>query len=280
MVFSLPMMTEKKRLMTHRNNEFLMRTAGLLETNRYELNKSARFKEVDVKEMVQFLGLCFYMGLVKMPTLRHYKTRRQDTTCSQKRKLEMSTNPLESMCERTAMPATNGQVPIQEEKKPGKAFPGLTPNALSAKICIWAGASFNCMVLAFNRVVDMVPAANKLRFLFQGKLLYSWMFLSLIFMATLPFISRAHLYNSVIATFILSPAITDDAAREASYFAVLLQPGYNITVVVVLLSFYSFLCFEVVRMRVGSKRSNYKFQIQASMVSSIFVSIEEYAQKC
>ncbi|EPB69867.1 hypothetical protein ANCCEY_11041 [Ancylostoma ceylanicum] len=34
----------------------------------------------------------------------------------------------------------------------------------------WFGSTFNCIVLALNRVVEMIPAAQGLRFLFRGKL--------------------------------------------------------------------------------------------------------------
>ncbi|PIO69025.1 hypothetical protein TELCIR_09170 [Teladorsagia circumcincta] len=34
--------------------------------------------------------------------------------------------------------------------------------------CVWSGASFNCAVLALNRVVEMIPSAKFLRFLFKA----------------------------------------------------------------------------------------------------------------
>uniref|UniRef100_A0A7I4YRY0 G_PROTEIN_RECEP_F1_2 domain-containing protein n=1 Tax=Haemonchus contortus TaxID=6289 RepID=A0A7I4YRY0_HAECO len=82
--------------------------------------------------------------------------------------------------------------------------------------CMWFGASFNCMVLALNRVVEMTPSAKGLSFLFKGKLLVSWMVATVVFMTILPFISRTHPFNSVIGTYIMSPVITDNVT-EASF---------------------------------------------------------------
>ncbi|XGW25401.1 hypothetical protein V3C99_006659 [Haemonchus contortus] len=127
---------------------------------------------------------------------------------------------------------------------------------------MWVGGSFNCMVLALNRVVEMTPSASRLGFLFRGKLLLSWMVLSVAFMATLPFISRPHPFNSVIGTYIISPVITDNATQESSYFGHLFVPSYNVTVVFVLFTLYSFLCFNIFKMRSLVKGGNYKLQIQ------------------
>ncbi|XGW25400.1 hypothetical protein V3C99_006659 [Haemonchus contortus] len=135
---------------------------------------------------------------------------------------------------------------------------------------MWVGGSFNCMVLALNRVVEMTPSASRLGFLFRGKLLLSWMVLSVAFMATLPFISRPHPFNSVIGTYIISPVITDNATQESSYFAHLFVPLYNVTVVFVLVTLYSFLCFNIVKMRSLVKGGNYKLQIQDFTASCIF----------
>ncbi|XGW25532.1 hypothetical protein V3C99_006722, partial [Haemonchus contortus] len=128
--------------------------------------------------------------------------------------------------------------------------------------CMWVGGSFNCMVLALNRVVEMTPSASRLGFLFRGKLLLSWMVLSMAFMATLPFISRTHPFNSVIGTYIISPVITDNATQESSYFALFLVPLYNVTALFVLVISYSFLCLNIVKMRRLVKRGNHKLQIQ------------------
>ncbi|EYC06365.1 hypothetical protein Y032_0076g1023 [Ancylostoma ceylanicum] len=45
---------------------------------------------------------------------------------------------------------------------------------ISGQLCYsgWCGATFNCVVLALNRAVEMIPAARPLRFLFRGPLLY------------------------------------------------------------------------------------------------------------
>ncbi|VDO41046.1 unnamed protein product [Haemonchus placei] len=128
--------------------------------------------------------------------------------------------------------------------------------------CVWLGSSFNCMVLALNRVVEMTPSASGLGFLFRGKLLSLWMVLSVVFMAILPFVSRTHPFNSVIGTFIISPVITDNATQESSYFAHLFVPSYNVTVVFVLFTLYSFLCFNIIKMRSLVKGGNHKLQIQ------------------
>ncbi|KAK5981097.1 hypothetical protein GCK32_017650 [Trichostrongylus colubriformis] len=79
--------------------------------------------------------------------------------------------------------------------------------------CVWIGASFNCIILALNRVVEMIPWANGFCFLFRGKLLFFWMLLSIAYMTTLPFITRPHPYNSVIATYTILPMISDDIAQ-------------------------------------------------------------------
>lgn len=42
---------------------------------------------------------------------------------------------------------------------------------------VWCGASFNCVVLALNRVVEMIPALQKFRFLFKGAWLQEHIFL-------------------------------------------------------------------------------------------------------
>ncbi|XGW25404.1 hypothetical protein V3C99_006660 [Haemonchus contortus] len=128
--------------------------------------------------------------------------------------------------------------------------------------CMWVGSSFNCMVLALNRIVEMTPSASGLGFLFKGKFLLSWMVLSVVIMAILPFISRTHPFNSEIGTYIISPVITDNATQESSQFAHLIVPSYDVTVLLVLLVSYSFLCFNIVRMRRLVKGGNYKLQVQ------------------
>ncbi|PIO60494.1 hypothetical protein TELCIR_18008 [Teladorsagia circumcincta] len=79
--------------------------------------------------------------------------------------------------------------------------------------CVWSGASFNCAVLALNRVVEMIPSAKLLRFLFKGHSVRIWMALSVAYMVVLPFITRTHPFSSVISTYMPSPMITDDPAK-------------------------------------------------------------------
>ncbi|KAK6049866.1 hypothetical protein COOONC_12630 [Cooperia oncophora] len=75
---------------------------------------------------------------------------------------------------------------------------------------VWCGTLFNCIVLALNRVVEMIPSAHGLRFLFQGKMLYCWMVLSVAYMLSLPFVNRTNPFNTAVSAYIPSPVITDD----------------------------------------------------------------------
>uniref|UniRef100_A0A7I4Z1W0 AA_permease domain-containing protein n=1 Tax=Haemonchus contortus TaxID=6289 RepID=A0A7I4Z1W0_HAECO len=68
--------------------------------------------------------------------------------------------------------------------------------------CVWSGASFNCIVLALNRIVEMIPFADGFRFLFEGRALLLWMTLSVAYMIVLPFVNRSHPYNTVVAAYI------------------------------------------------------------------------------
>ncbi|XGW25519.1 hypothetical protein V3C99_006717, partial [Haemonchus contortus] len=68
--------------------------------------------------------------------------------------------------------------------------------------CVWSGASFNCIVLALNRIVEMIPFAEGFRFLFEGRALLLWMTLSVAYMIVLPFVNRSHPYNAVAAAYI------------------------------------------------------------------------------
>ncbi|KAK5965441.1 hypothetical protein GCK32_001452 [Trichostrongylus colubriformis] len=128
--------------------------------------------------------------------------------------------------------------------------------------CLWVGASFNCIILALNRVVEMIPSANGFCFLFRGKWLFFWMLLSIAYMTTLPFFTRPYPFNSVIATFTMLPVISDDFAQEASHFTTIFIPIHNVTVAVVMLTLYFLLCFNIVRMRRLAKGVNHKSQIQ------------------
>uniref|UniRef100_A0A7I4YPF6 Serpentine Receptor, class T n=1 Tax=Haemonchus contortus TaxID=6289 RepID=A0A7I4YPF6_HAECO len=128
--------------------------------------------------------------------------------------------------------------------------------------CVWAGASLNCMVLALNRVIEMIPSAKALRFLFKGKLLYLWMVVITAYMVFSPFINRPHPFNTAVSAFISSPMITDDAVKEAAHYDTLLLPIHNITVVVVIFGLYSILCGYVIKMRRIAKLGTYKLQLQ------------------
>ncbi|CAJ0603700.1 unnamed protein product [Cylicocyclus nassatus] len=74
---------------------------------------------------------------------------------------------------------------------------------------LWFGASFNCIVLAFNRLVEMVPSLRGLRFLYQGKFLYMWMFLSIFYMIIVWFILRPIPFNTSVSAFLGTPMIGD-----------------------------------------------------------------------
>uniref|UniRef100_A0A7I5EBW2 G protein-coupled receptor n=1 Tax=Haemonchus contortus TaxID=6289 RepID=A0A7I5EBW2_HAECO len=123
-------------------------------------------------------------------------------------------------------------------------------------------ASFNCLVLALNRIVEMIPFANGLRFLFEGKTLLLWMALSVAYMVVLPFINRSHPYNTVAAAYIPSPVITDDEEKETAHYVTLMVPIHNITFVVALLSLYTILCVYIIRIPRTAKGRNYKMQVQ------------------
>ncbi|XGW25524.1 hypothetical protein V3C99_006720 [Haemonchus contortus] len=128
--------------------------------------------------------------------------------------------------------------------------------------CVWAGASLNCMVLALNRVIEMIPSASALRFLFKGKLLYLWMVLIVAYMVVSPFLNRSHPFSTVASAYISSPMITDDADKEAAHFNTLLLPIHNVAVVIVLFTLYTILCVYVFQMRRIAKRGTYKLQLQ------------------
>ncbi|VDL69999.1 unnamed protein product [Nippostrongylus brasiliensis] len=74
----------------------------------------------------------------------------------------------------------------------------------------WTGASFNCMVLAINRTVEMLPVLYRFRFLFRGRLLYMWMLFSVLLMLVQPFTKRPVPFNTAMSAFMASPMISDD----------------------------------------------------------------------
>ncbi|KAK5965443.1 hypothetical protein GCK32_001454 [Trichostrongylus colubriformis] len=126
---------------------------------------------------------------------------------------------------------------------------------------VWCGATFNCVVLALNRVAEMIPSARFLRFLFRGNFLRLWMVLCVAYIAIQPFIHRTHPFNTTISAYINSPMIVDDVQKAAD-FTIMLVPIQNVTIVVVLLSLYSLLCFHVLRIPHFAKGSHYKFQVK------------------
>ncbi|KAK6027334.1 hypothetical protein OSTOST_06634, partial [Ostertagia ostertagi] len=98
--------------------------------------------------------------------------------------------------------------------------------------------------------------------IFHGKAIRIWMALSVLYMVVLPFITRTHPFNSKISTYMPSPMITDDPAKEAAHFATLLVTVHNATIVLVMICLYSLLCFYVIYMRRYVKGIHYKIQIQ------------------
>ncbi|VDK46152.1 unnamed protein product [Cylicostephanus goldi] len=109
---------------------------------------------------------------------------------------------------------------------------------------LWMGASFNCMVLAFDRFVEMVPAANVLKFLFRGKLLYIWMLLSFLYMLIVWFVLRPITFNTVVSAFIGTPLIVDYETEYYHYTSFYLVI-HNSTVVIALVTLYSILYYYV-----------------------------------
>lgn len=151
----------------------------------------------------------------------------------------------------------------------------------------------------------MVPEAHRLRFLFQGmnlhgiwvmilifwqkwfdfsgKLLYMWMFLSVLYMTVRPFVSRPILYNTVVSAFIGPTMITNNpnwvgswqqwlefickheshkkeqkSSAAKSLFrniptTLWLLPIHNLSVCAILLTLYPFICYRImIRGRIGN----------------------------
>ncbi|KIH68499.1 hypothetical protein ANCDUO_01162 [Ancylostoma duodenale] len=78
-------------------------------------------------------------------------------------------------------------------------------------ITAWSGATFNCVVLGINRVMEMIPAMQPFRILFNGKLLFVWMFLSVLYMVGRSFVTRSAPFNTALAAFVGPPFISDDS---------------------------------------------------------------------
>ncbi|EYC39765.1 hypothetical protein Y032_0641g1025 [Ancylostoma ceylanicum] len=137
---------------------------------------------------------------------------------------------------------------------------------------VWCGASFNCIVLAFNRIVEMIPSVRRLRFLFRGKLLYTWMAISVFYMVIRPFVTRPIPYNTVISAFIGSPMISDDLEWEISHYQSFFLPIHNVTILVILSAAYTVLCCYVLQMnhfyREGLERVQVQLFIQAFLICS------------
>ncbi|CAJ0603696.1 unnamed protein product [Cylicocyclus nassatus] len=115
---------------------------------------------------------------------------------------------------------------------------------------LWFGASFNCMVLAFNRLVEMVPAARSLGFFFEGKVLYMWTSLSIFYMIIVWFVLRPIPFNTVISAFIGPPMIGDPEWEHQHYTSAYLL-FYNLIVTLVMLTVYPYLCWYVRKVSVA-----------------------------
>ncbi|EYC23196.1 hypothetical protein Y032_0016g3167 [Ancylostoma ceylanicum] len=131
----------------------------------------------------------------------------------------------------------------------------------------WCGATFNCVVLALNRTIEMNPAMQRLRFLFKGKAPFFWMFFCVLYMIVRPFISGPIPYNTVVSSYLGAPMISDDIEWEISNYASLFLPIHNLIVSVILVTLYAFLCHQVMKIRRASTGRMDKVQIQLFMQS-------------
>ncbi|EYB84966.1 hypothetical protein Y032_0306g1979 [Ancylostoma ceylanicum] len=130
--------------------------------------------------------------------------------------------------------------------------PVLTYLAGQLGLSFWIGASFNCVVLAFNRVVEMMPLTHGLRFLFRGNFVFLWMFLSIFYMVTRMFVSRPTVFNSAVASYIFAPLISDDISWEMSHYNSPLFLVHNLSIVVILPTVYLILCVYVIKEKLSS----------------------------
>ncbi|EYC29511.1 hypothetical protein Y032_0006g3011 [Ancylostoma ceylanicum] len=126
----------------------------------------------------------------------------------------------------------------------------------------WFGSTFNCIALALNRVVEMIPSAHGLRFLFRGKSVYVWMVVCVAIMIGRAFVTRPVLYNSAVAAYLAAPVISDDAGWEVTHYTSILLPIHNISVIAILGILYVVLCCYVVKIRRAANGSIDKLQIQ------------------
>ncbi|KIH66992.1 hypothetical protein ANCDUO_02676 [Ancylostoma duodenale] len=76
----------------------------------------------------------------------------------------------------------------------------------------WFGSTFNCIALALNRVVEMIPAAHRFSVPRQDKSVYVWMVVCVVVMIGRPFFTRPFLYNSAVAAYLAAPVISDDTS--------------------------------------------------------------------
>ncbi|WKY06994.1 hypothetical protein Q1695_006853 [Nippostrongylus brasiliensis] len=106
---------------------------------------------------------------------------------------------------------------------------------------MWCGTTFNCAVLAVNRVVEIIPAAKSLKFLFRGNFIYIWIVLSLAYMVARPFFTRPMPFNSTVSAYVLTPMISDDIAWEMTYYNSYYLAFHNVTVLTLLFILYPLL---------------------------------------
>ncbi|KAK5983883.1 hypothetical protein GCK32_000840 [Trichostrongylus colubriformis] len=111
----------------------------------------------------------------------------------------------------------------------------------------WLGSSFGAVVLAFNRLVEMIPSMSAMRFLFTGKFINIWMVICVALMVGRMFITRPTIYNSAVGAFTATPFISDDTQWEVAHYVSVLLPIHNISVIAALVIFYSVICCYVIR---------------------------------
>ncbi|CAJ0605827.1 unnamed protein product [Cylicocyclus nassatus] len=129
--------------------------------------------------------------------------------------------------------------------------------------CLWCGATFSCIVLALNRIVEMTDLAHPFRFLFQGKILYMWMFMSLLLIFGSAFLLRPIPFNSAVSAYISDPLIVDEPEikKRYDYNTSLLMIVYDIVESGVLGALYAILCY-IVWKKWNAVHSSDKFQKQ------------------
>ncbi|CAJ0602578.1 unnamed protein product [Cylicocyclus nassatus] len=130
----------------------------------------------------------------------------------------------------------------------------------------WLGSSFNCMVLAINRFVEMIPSVAFLRFLFRGKILYIWIVFSVAYMLMAWFALRPIPFNSAVSAFIATPMIRD-FAWEYLHFTSAYQLIHNGSLLIVMTTTYTILCYHlyVSRRRTG-RTENYRIFMQVFLI--------------